>query len=146
MSLRTGCSLSLERRKALHEKIGKELSADVYEQHLTGHRVLVAPTPVDERTAGGIIIKPRSAVERQQLRGGSGWIISVGPLAGMDDGYSPGALSDKPEDLLGRYVTFKAHSGTALRVSEQDASSDWEGDVYVLTDKEIMTVSPEQQV
>lgn len=146
MSLRTGCSLSPDRREKLHKKLGKVLSDEVYAQILTGHRVMIAPTPVDEVTAGGIIIKPRSAIERQQIQNGSGWIISVGPLAGQDDGYNPGALSDKPEDLLGRYVTCKRYSGSAIQVSEKDASSDWEGEVYVLLDKEIWTLSPEAQV
>lgn len=146
MSLRTGCSLSPDRRAALHKKLGKTLTDEVYDQCLTGHRILVAPTPVDELTAGGIIVKPRSAVERQKLKASSGWIISVGPLAGQDDGYNPGALSDKPEDLLGRYVTWKMYAGTSIQVSESDASSDWDGEVVVLLDKELMTVSPEPHI
>ena len=146
MSLRPGTSLPVDRRVALHEKLGRELPAEVYDQHLTGHRVLVAPTPIDEKTAGGILFKPRSVVERQTLSASAGWIIAAGPLAGFDDGYNAGALCEHPSDLLGRYVTFKKYSGTALRVGEKDADSDWEGEVFVLTDKELMTVSPEAQV
>jgi len=146
VSLRFGTSLPPERRGTLHAKLGREFPAEVYEAHVTGHRVLVAPVPVSTTSESGLIVYPRSAIERAELKVSAGWIIAAGPLAGKDSGYQQGALCDEPQDLLGHYVTFETYSGKAIRVSQREVSSDWDGDVYVLLDTQLMTVSREEQV
>lgn len=130
--------LEHHRRKLLHEKLGRELPSEVYEQILTGRRILVAPQPVDEKW--GLLWKPRSATEREKLQMGAGWVLAVGPLVG-----TPGAphvagsvLCDKPEDLLGCRVLFKAYTGVALQLEKEE--DEWGGSLVVMTDCDVLAI------
>lgn len=69
------------RRDALHQALGRTLPDEVWDLRLVGFRILVAPEPVVDRHKG-LLYKPRSAVEREQLAMGAGWIIGVGPEVG----------------------------------------------------------------
>jgi co-chaperonin GroES (HSP10) len=141
MTVSRGQTLPPERRAALHAKLGRELSPEVYDLILTGHRVLVVPEPVSERTKG-LLYKPRSAIEREQLEMGAGWVIAVGPLAGQLGAPHPvGAHCDHPADLLGRRVLFKAYSGVNLRTSEEDTEFGGQYALLVLTDRDLLTLS-----
>jgi co-chaperonin GroES (HSP10) len=137
-----GSTLPPSRRAALAKKLGRDLPEEVWSQHLTGHRLLVVPEPVSERTAGGVLFKPRSTVKRQELEMGAGWVIAVGPLVGQPGAPHPGGLMClRPEDALGAHVLYKQYSGTNLKVSEED--TEFEGNLIVLTDRDCLAWTPD---
>lgn len=141
MSLVVGSSLPEPLRKILHEKIGRELPEEVYAQRITGRRILVAPQPVDERW--GLLWKPRSMTEREKLQMGAGWVIAVGPLVGSAGipHVAGSVLCDAPEDLLGHRVLFKAYTGTALQLSQDE--DEWGGSLVVMTDCDCLAIGEE---
>ncbi len=129
------------RRSALALLLGRSLPDDVWDQQLTGHRLLVVPEAVSEKLAGGLLWKPRSVQKRQELEIGAGFVIAVGPCAGQVGAPHPvGVLCAHPTDLLGTHVLFKQYSGTNLRISEED--SEFEGLLLVLTDRDLLSWSP----
>lgn len=139
--LLTGSSLPEPLRKTLHEKLGRELPAEVYVQQITGRRILVAPQPVDEKW--GLLWKPRSTTEAEKLQMGAGWVIAVGPLVGTAGAphVAGSVLSDAPEDLLGRRILFKAYTGVALQMSKDE--DEWGGSLVVMTDLDVLCIGEE---
>lgn len=138
MSLVVGSSLPVPLRAVLHSKLGRELPAEVYAQQLTGRRILVAPQPVDEKW--GLLWKPRSMTEREKLQMGAGWVIAVGPLVGSVGAphVAGSVLCDEPEDLLGRRILFKAYTGVALQLSQDE--DEWGGSLVVMTDCDVLGI------
>lgn len=129
------------RRVDLAALLGRELPPEVWDQQLTGHRLLVVPEPVSERIAGGLLWKPRSVQKRQELEMGAGWVLSVGPCVGQPGAPHPvGLLCTQPADLLGAHVVFKQYSGTNLRISEED--TEFEGNLICLTDRDVLCWTP----
>lgn len=129
------------RRAALAILLKRDLPAEVWEQQLTGHRVLVVPEPVSEQMAGGLLYKPRSVQKRQELEMGAGWVIAVGPCVGQPGAPHPvGVLCTEPAALLGAHVLFKQYSGTNLRISDED--TEFEGNLIVLTDRDLLAWTP----
>jgi len=140
MSLAEGFFLDEPTRKRLAEKLGRELSPEIWEHQLAGHRVLIVPEPVAERTKG-LLYKPRSAVEREQMEMGAGWVIAVGPLVGAPGAPHPvGVCCDDPRDLLGRHVLYRSFSGVNLKTSEEDHEFGGQFALIVLTDRDILAV------
>ena len=142
MALLEGFTLDEPRRKLLHEKLGRELPAEVYAQTITGHRILIVPEPVEEKS--GLLFKPRSSIEREKLAMGAGWIVSVGAFAGqLDSPYRavhPGhVIASHPSELLGKRILFKAYSGVSLRLEENE--DEFGGSLQILTDREILAIS-----
>jgi hypothetical protein len=141
MSLVEGSSLDEPRRKILHEKIGRELPDEVYQQRITGRRILVAPQPTDEKW--GLLWKPRSTTEREKLQMGAGWVIAVGPLVGKAGAphVAGSVLCDAPEDLLGHKILFKAFTGVALQMSADE--DEWGGSIVCMTDCDVLAIGEE---
>lgn len=140
-----GCCLPEgPRRNALHAALGRTLPDEVWELHLTGFRILVAPEPVGERHKG-LLWKPRSAVERESLAMGAGWVIAVGPEVGSTPQAPPaGALNcPHPVDILGAKVVFRAYSGANLKTSEEDTEFGGQFSLLVLTDRDILAWRPD---
>lgn len=145
----TGCGAGIlpgsalppgRRRAALDLILGRKLPDEVWEQQLTGHRLLVVPEPVSERVAGGLLWKPRSVQQREKLEMGAGYVIAVGPCVGQPGAPHPvGVLCVQPTDMLGTHVLFKQYSGTNLRISDED--TEFEGNLIVLTDRDILAWS-----
>lgn len=133
-----GLILSPEQRERLVKRTGKDFSEEVWRQQMTGHRMLVCPEPAS-RTYKGSIFLPSSAVERQKLEMGAGWIIAVGPMAGAQNGILPhpgGLMAEKPEDLLGLHILYRSHQGINIKTSDDD--SEFMGDLIVLTDRDAL--------
>lgn len=129
------------RRVALETLLGRTLPSEVWDQQLTGHRLLVVPEPVSDRVAGGLLWKPRSVQKRQELEMGAGYVISVGPFVGQPGAQHPvGLQCVEPAHALGIHVIFKQYSGTSLRISEEEA--EFEGSLLVLTDRDILAWTP----
>lgn len=140
-----GFSLPPALRPVLHEKLGRELTPDAYTGVWTGSRVLVAPTPVTHTAAGGLLWKPQSVIERQQMAMGSGWVVAVGPTVGQPGALHPGGvLCDHPTDLLGHLVIYAAYSGTAINTCAEDQEFGGANSLLVMTDRDILHVSTER--
>lgn len=138
-----GVVLPATRRAALHALLGRTLTEDAWAENLTGHRVLVAPEPVAERTKG-LLYKPRSAVEREQLEMGAGWIIAAGPLAGQAESqqHPVGLISQTADDLLGLHVIYRQYSGINLKTTEEDTEFGGQFALVLLTDRDILSWRP----
>jgi len=135
-----GFLLDPELRPALYKWMGRTPNPDLWEQHVTGHRVLIVPTPVLE-TWKGILYKPRSAHEREQLEAGSGCVVAVGSRVGKPGAPHPvGVECDDPRDLLGRFVLFRQLQGVNLRTSEDDSEFGGQHALIMLTDRDILSV------
>lgn len=74
-----------------------------------GHRVLVIPDPIEEKTAGGIIIQTEVTKDREAQAQTFGTIVDIGPNAWMafDDG--------KPWAKIGDHVSFAKYGGFVMR-------------------------------
>lgn len=137
--------LPVERREALAKAIGYEIPAEVWELRIVGYRLVVVPEPVSERTEGGVLWKPRSAIEAEQLAMGAGYIVSVGPLVGSDEHLGPaGALGlALPEDILGARVIFRQYSGAVLKTSQADTEfGGGQRSLLILTDRDVLAWRP----
>jgi co-chaperonin GroES (HSP10) len=137
----SGFVLSVSGIAELEKRIGRSLPPELWTRHLTGHRILVVPEPVSERTRG-LLYKPRSAIEREQLEMGAGWVVAVGPLVGQEGAPHPvGVLCSHPTSLLGRHVLFRQYSGVNLKTSQEDTEFGGPYALIVLTDRDVLSVS-----
>jgi hypothetical protein len=140
-----------ERRPALHEKLGRDLGPEVWDLHMTGHRLLIAPEPVSDRMGSGLLYKVRSQKDREALEMGAGWIIGAGPLAGfMGEGagaqaYPVGLLLRRgtedptsPGVLLGLHVLYRQYSGINLKTNAEDAEFGGTHSLIVLPTRDIL--------
>lgn len=139
--LAPGFVLSPDLRPWLHTVIGRELHPDLYRMHPQGHRLLVVPDPVSERTGSGMLYKPRSAQERQELMMGAGRVVAVGPLVGAAGAPHPvGLLCNHPADLLGRHIYYESYAGTTIRTNEEESEFGEKFSLVMLTDRDILAV------
>jgi hypothetical protein len=138
-SLVTGTQLDEESRKRLHEKLGRELPAEIWEYQMTGARILVVPEPVAERTRG-MLYKPRSAVERESLEMGSGWVIAVGPWVGDPNSHPPypGGVDGPGEALLGHKILYRSHQGVSIKTSDEDPDYGGQYALLCMTDRDVL--------
>jgi len=140
MSLADGFCLDEPTRKRLHERIGRELPSEVWEHSPVGHRLLIVPEVVSERTQG-MLYKPRTAIDREALEMGAGWVVAVGPLVGAPGAPHPvGIVCEHPRDLLGKHVLFKSHSGVNIKTDQDDTEFGGKHALLVLTDRDILAV------
>lgn len=70
-----------------------------------GHRVVVKPDPIEEKTQSGIIVSVGEKKEREQAAQTTGVIVAVGPTAwkAFDDGEPWAAVGDR--------VTYAKYGG-----------------------------------
>lgn len=145
MSLLEGFVLTKDRHDALAERLGRTLSDEVWSYAMTGHRVLIVPEPVSERHKG-LLYKPRSAVDREELEMGAGYVISVGPCVGQPGAPHPvGVLCEHPSELLGRRVLYRQHSGTIIKTTEEDTEFGGQFALIVLTDRDLLAVGRQKE-
>jgi co-chaperonin GroES (HSP10) len=133
-----------ERLEALTKRLGFALPDEIWNLSMVGCRLLVAPETVQETTSGGIV-KPRSAIERQKLEMGSGYIIAAGPAAGKWPELGPaGALDLKIVGRLeGLKVIYRAFAGVNIKTTQDD--DEFVGGKYelvVLSDRDVLAWRP----
>ena len=87
-----------------------------------GDRLVVKPTPREERTKSGIVL-PDTAKERPQ----EGTVLSVGPGRTLDDG-----TREAMEVGEGDKVLFQKYAGTEFKLDEED--------LLILSQKDILAV------
>ena len=91
-----------------------------------GHRILVKPEKVEEKTEGGIYI-PETAKGREQQGTMKGVVVEVGPNAwkAFDDGHQWANVGDK--------VCFKRYAGEVIK--------DDDGTEYrIMNDEDVLSV------
>lgn len=73
-----------------------------------GHRILVKPDVIEEKSKGGIILH-REAVEKEQQAQVTGEVLEVSPHAYME--YSPGWCKKGDKVLYQRYAGMRIPDG-----------------------------------
>lgn len=99
-----------------------------------GHRIIVKPDPVEEKTAGGIVL----AVDTKRERAGAqkGTVIDIGPLAWTNEILF--GKSTKPWCKVGDRVFFARYGGKMLNLNEDTTQEeDW---VVVLNDEDLQAL------
>lgn len=103
-----------------------------------GNRIAVVEDQVPDRV--GSILIPIETQDVQQM--GTGWIISVGPAAGLYQHAAAGNIAPDeeagPEDLLGLHVMYGFHAGKAIRFSIFDG--DYDSQIILLAPVDIWMV------
>ena len=98
-----------------------------------GNRIHVMLNPPPEEYGG--IILPQGYTDESA----SGWIFSVGPLAGTTAIPHPcGPICDDPGDLLCQAIVFGRHTGKVLAVDFLDRAI--KSGYLVMTDRDIWTI------
>ena len=97
-----------------------------------GHRILVKPDPIRDRTSGGLFV-PEQARDRQMVEQIFGTIVDVGPNAwkAFDDG--------RPWAVIGDRVAFAKYGGFVI----QDPDTN---EVYrLLNDEDVAAVLSKEE-
>jgi hypothetical protein len=117
-----------------YELTGLRLHPKILKVKPQGSRLLVLLNPPPAEY-GGIVLPQQW---RDTERGGSGWVISVGPLVGAGCPHPGGPLCDHPGDLLYHQVIFGAYVGKIVRVDllDREAKSPY----ITMTDRDIWHV------
>jgi co-chaperonin GroES (HSP10) len=103
-----------------------------------GHRVIVRPDPIEERTAGGIILNVN--VDRERAAAQKGTVVDIGPLAWTNEvifGKNP-----KPWCVVGDRVFFARYGGKSINLAEEGLDDDF---VFVLNDEDLQALITEEQ-
>lgn len=103
-----------------------------------GYQVLVEVAPVEEKSAGGIIVSTHDDLERERKGRDIGRIISFGPICfkGFADCKSPADWGVKEGDL----IEFNRYDGKIPRISERNPEFQ---NHRIITDKDIIAVIEE---
>lgn len=109
-------------RDIAEEKSGQPIIPRAFEWAPQGARMLVVVDLVPEKI--GLIALTEEQQDMQQM--GTGYIISVGPQAGilMNTQIGQVMVTTTPEALLGQHVMFGMHSGKSVRFSVFDSDYD----------------------
>lgn len=102
-----------------------------------GHFVLVEVIPVEEKTAGGIVL-PSELVEREHGGRDIGKLVDIGPLA-----YKGFAHAEGPEDWgvkVGDLVEFNRYDGKQPRLAEDNEELK---NLRIVNDNDIIAVMEE---
>ena len=137
-----GFVLSPERRATVEAAVGRTYDPRVWNLHLTGRNVLVALDSADEKY--GVLYLPRSSVEREQQSMGGGWVVAVGPLAGVhNNSFKQGVITRTPQALLGCHVYFEAMAGRTFRTSKED--TEFSGSLMVMDSNDLFALDGESR-
>jgi hypothetical protein len=120
-------------RAEFETRCGQRVNPRAFEIEPQGNRMLVVVDPVPDRI--GQIELPDSVKAVEAM--GQGWVLSAGPMAGIDIPY-PGGPICTPDMLVGRHIFFGAYLGKVLRFSLFDR--EYQGRVHVLTDRDVWCV------
>jgi len=71
--------------------------------HPVGHRILILPTQVEEKTESGIILGTNSQMDREALGNTKGYVVEMGNTCYADQ--------PSPWCTVGDYVSFGRYSG-----------------------------------
>lgn len=72
--------------------------------------ILVLPDPVEEKTAGGLILSEET-IDRNKHQATRGTLIAASPMAFNDDVYP----SDQPKPQAGQRVAVALHAGAFIK-------------------------------
>lgn len=112
---------------------GQHVNPRAFEIEPQGNRIIVVPDPVPKKV--GLIELPEDVADKEVM--GQGWVLSAGPLVGIQVPY-PGGPICPPSELVGRHVFFGAYIGKVLRFSIFDGV--YKGRVLAMTDRDIWCV------
>ncbi len=137
MAIYEGYRMDKVQRILVEQKLQRTLPNELFNMDLTGHRCLVGMDRADEMYKG-LIQKPKSAIDAEQVAAGAGWVISVGPFFGAAGAPHPVGLQCKdPRDMLGRHVYFQMWQGKVFRTDEDDEEFSGKLSLVLLTDRDI---------
>ncbi len=100
-----------------------------------GHRILVLKDKVPEKI-GNIVLTEQ---QQDESKMGTGWVIAVGPLAGVQAEHAPyGPMCTTPAELLYQHILFGAWSGQDVRFSIYDR--DYNCEIVLMTSLDIWMI------
>ena len=102
-----------------------------------GHRVIVRPDPVEEKTKSGIILNVD--VGRERAAAQKGTVLDIGPLAWTNEvifGKNP-----SPWCKVGDRVFFARYGGKDLNLAEEGLDADF---VKVMNDEDLQALITEE--
>lgn len=127
-------SFSVE-QAPFEEVSGLKLNPKILEVRAQGHRLVVLVNPPPEEY--GLIRLPDKW--RNEEKGGSGWVISVGPLVGNGNTPHPsGPLLSHPAALLYKQIIFGAYIGKIIRVEFFNTES--KSPYVMMTDRDVWAI------
>lgn len=101
-----------------------------------GHRVIVKPMEVEEKTESGIIVAVNKRKEQQGTQMGT--VIGVGPMAWKNELYGYGLEGWTPWCEVGDLVMFPRYGGKFICVNDSPTTKDEDREyVIVLNDEDI---------
>lgn len=128
---------TLEKLISIGVKVPRKLDPRIFKLYPAGARMLIVKDlPVEEYGDSGIVIPPIVAEKDPPA---TGWVLSVGPMAGIGQAAHPYGLQvHNPADLLYRRVMFGIHVGRTVRTDFK--SNLYETEFWLLTDRDIWVV------
>ena len=103
-----------------------------------GHRIVVKPDPVEEKTAGGIVLAVDTKCERAGAQKGT--VVDIGPLAWTNEVIF--GKNCQPWCKVGDRVFFARYGGKMINLNEDLSNEeDW---VVVLNDEDLQALITEE--
>lgn len=102
-----------------------------------GHRIIVRPDPVEEKTASGIILNVD--VGRERAAAQKGTVVDIGPLAWTNEVIF--GKNSQPWCKIGDRVFFARYGGKAINLAEEGLEDDF---VMVLNDEDLQALITEE--
>ena len=132
-----GAILSQEEAERL---TGQKIHPELFSLMPTGNLVFV----VEEKLSDDFSDKIAMPQNMYKPPAGCGWVIAAGPLAGnemysqMVGVASIGAISSRPEDLLGLHILMGVQTGVPISLSLLDRK--YQGQVVMMTSRDIQAI------
>jgi co-chaperonin GroES (HSP10) len=99
-----------------------------------GHRIVVKPDPVEEKTAGGIVLAIDTKRERAAVQKGT--VLDIGPLAWTNEVIF--GKSAKPWCRVGDRVFFARYGGKMINLNEDTTQEP--DNVVILNDEDLQAL------
>jgi co-chaperonin GroES (HSP10) len=110
-----------------------------------GHRVVIKPDPVVEKTASGLLLAVDVKAERTASQKGT--VVGIGPMAWVNDLYGYGKPGWEPWCKVGDRVFFPRYGGKLICVNDGPHVSDEEREfLIVVNDEDIQLVILDESV
>jgi co-chaperonin GroES (HSP10) len=110
-----------------------------------GHRVVIKPDPVVEKTASGLFLAVDVKAERTASQKGT--VVGIGPMAWVNDLYGYGKPGWEPWCKVGDRVFFPRYGGKLICVNDGPHVSDEEREfLIVVNDEDIQLVILDESV
>lgn len=110
-----------------------------------GHRVILRPDPVIEKTKSGIVLAVDTKAERTASQKGT--VVGIGPTAWMNELYGYGKPGWEPWCKIGDRVFFPRYGGKLICTNDGPHVADEDREyIIVVNDEDIQAVILDENV